>query len=82
LFGELGLLLLVIIALKPNIGALMNLEPSFLLWEFHPYLCLLLTGIIADKWINAEKLYGILHILGGLMLCCIPFVTTPTSFFG
>jgi NHS family xanthosine MFS transporter len=40
-----------------------------------------LTGIIADKWINAEKLYGILHILGGLMLCCIPFVTTPTSFF-
>ncbi len=40
-----------------------------------------LTGIIADKWINAERLYGILHILGGLMLCCIPFVTTPTSFF-
>jgi MFS transporter, NHS family, xanthosine permease len=24
-----------------------------------------LTGIIADKWINAEKLYGILHILYG-----------------
>jgi NHS family xanthosine MFS transporter len=40
-----------------------------------------LTGIVADKWINAEKLYGILHILGGLILCCIPFVTTPTSFF-
>ena len=37
-----------------------------------------LTGIIADKWINAERLYGILHILGGLMLCCIPFVTTTT----
>ena len=40
-----------------------------------------LTGIIADKWINAEKLYGILHILGGLILCYIPQVETPTSFF-
>jgi MFS transporter, NHS family, xanthosine permease len=39
------------------------------------------TGIIADKWINAEKLYGILHILGGLILCYIPQVDTPTSFF-
>ena len=40
-----------------------------------------LTGIMADKWINAEKLYGILHILGGLILCYIPQVDTPTSFF-
>ena len=40
-----------------------------------------LTGIIADKWINAEKLYGILHILGGLILFCIPQVNTPSSFF-
>lgn len=40
-----------------------------------------LTGIIADKWLNAEKLYGILHILGGLALCCIPFVDTPSEFF-
>lgn len=40
-----------------------------------------LTGIIADKWINAEKLYGILHILGGLMLCYIPQVDNPSSFF-
>ena len=34
-----------------------------------------LTGIIA------EKLYGILHILGGLILCYIPQVDSPTSFF-
>ena len=27
-----------------------------------------LTGIIADKWIDAEKLYGVLHILYGAML--------------
>jgi len=40
-----------------------------------------LTGIIADRWINAEKLYGILHILGGLALACIPMVDNPTSFF-
>lgn len=40
-----------------------------------------LTGIIADKFINAERLYGILHILGGLALCYIPQVDSPTSFF-
>lgn len=40
-----------------------------------------LTGVMADKWINAEKLYGILHILGGLILCYIPQVETPASFF-
>jgi len=33
-----------------------------------------LTGIIADKWINAEKLYGILHILYGLVLFYVPQV--------
>lgn len=27
-----------------------------------------LTGIIADKWVNAERLYGILHILGAASL--------------
>jgi MFS transporter, NHS family, xanthosine permease len=40
-----------------------------------------LTGIIADKWLNAEKLYSILHILGGLFMACIPFADNPTSFF-
>ncbi len=40
-----------------------------------------LTGIIADKWINAEKLYRILHILGGLCLFYIPHVDNPSSFF-
>lgn len=40
-----------------------------------------LTGIIADKYINAEKLYGLMHILGGAVLCCIPFVKDPTMFF-
>ena len=40
-----------------------------------------LTGIIADKWINAEKLYGILHILGGLAIAYLPQVENPTQFY-
>ncbi|MBK7761916.1 MAG: nucleoside permease [Bacteroidetes bacterium] len=40
-----------------------------------------LTGIIADKWINAERLYGLLHILGGITLAYIPQVDNPTTFF-
>ena len=40
-----------------------------------------LMGIVADKWVNAEKLYGVLHILGGLTLCAIPLVTDPDMFF-
>ena len=39
-----------------------------------------LTGIIADRWVNAEKLYGILHILYACVLFYIPQVTTPTEF--
>lgn len=33
-----------------------------------------LTGIIADKWMNAERLYGILHILYGVILFYVPKV--------
>ena len=40
-----------------------------------------LTGIIADRWVNAEKLYGMLHILGGLALCYIPQVDNPVTFY-
>ena len=40
-----------------------------------------LTGIIADRWMNAEKLYGILHILGGIALAYLPQVNDPTTFF-
>ena len=34
-----------------------------------------LTGIIADRWMNAERLYGILHICYGAIL----FLNTPSS---
>ena len=40
-----------------------------------------LMGIVADKYVNAEKLYGILHILGGIVLCTIPMVNDPGTFF-
>ncbi len=40
-----------------------------------------LMGIIADRWINAEKLYGILHILYGIVLLFVPKADTPDSLF-
>jgi NHS family xanthosine MFS transporter len=39
-----------------------------------------LTGIIADKWINAERLYGILQIGYAVVLFCLPQVSNPTTF--
>lgn len=40
-----------------------------------------ITGIIADKWLNAEKLYGILHILYGLILLIVPKVDDPNTLY-
>src|SRR5688572_28305140 len=40
-----------------------------------------LTGIIADRWFNAERLYGILHLLSGAVIFCIPMVDDPDTFF-
>ncbi len=40
-----------------------------------------LTGILADKWINAEKLYGILHICYGLVLFYVPQVTDADTLY-
>jgi NHS family xanthosine MFS transporter len=40
-----------------------------------------ITGIISDRFINAEKLYGIMHILGSLVLFTLPLVENPTTFF-
>src|SRR3954468_8382389 len=39
------------------------------------------TGIIADKWINAERLYGILHILYGAILLYVPRVNDPGTLY-
>ena len=40
-----------------------------------------LIGMIADKWINAEKLYGFLHILYGVILLFLAKTDDPTTFF-
>lgn len=40
-----------------------------------------ITGIIADRWMNAERLFGILHILYGIFLLFIPYITSPDNFF-
>ncbi len=40
-----------------------------------------LMGIVADRWINAERLYGMLHIAGAAALFCIPQINNPSSFF-
>ncbi|MDB5009283.1 MAG: transporter, partial [Mucilaginibacter sp.] len=40
-----------------------------------------ITGIISDRFINAEKLYGIMHILGALVLFTLPLVKDPSTFF-
>lgn len=40
-----------------------------------------LTGIISDRFINAEKLYGLLHFFGAIALFYLPQVDNPTTFF-
>ncbi|MBL0271288.1 MAG: nucleoside permease [Chitinophagaceae bacterium] len=40
-----------------------------------------LTGIIADRWMNAERLYGILHILYGAILFYIPQVKDADTLY-
>ena len=40
-----------------------------------------ITGIIADRWVNAEKLYGVLHILYGLILFFVPYVDDPDTLY-
>ncbi len=40
-----------------------------------------LSGIIADKYINLEKLYGLHHILYGIVLLFIPLIDNASVFF-
>jgi len=36
-----------------------------------------IIGVIADKWMNAERLYGLLHIFYGITLFFVPEVDDP-----
>jgi NHS family xanthosine MFS transporter len=40
-----------------------------------------LTGIVADKWLNAEKVLGLCHILGAVSLYIASTVTDPNMMF-
>ena len=40
-----------------------------------------IIGMIADRWINAEKIYGILHILYGITLIFLAKTDNPSTFF-
>ncbi|MBC7534065.1 MAG: nucleoside permease [Ferruginibacter sp.] len=40
-----------------------------------------LMGIVADKWLNAERVLGFCHIIGAVMLVWASTVTDPSVFF-
>ena len=40
-----------------------------------------ITGIIADRWMRAERLYGLLHIFYGLTLFLVPQVNDPDTLY-
>lgn len=40
-----------------------------------------LAGIIADRWINAEKLYAFFHFMGAMVLFLVPQVDDPKLMF-
>ena len=40
-----------------------------------------IVGVIADKWMNAERLYGILHLLYGGVLFFVPSVDDPSILY-
>lgn len=40
-----------------------------------------ITGIIADRWVNAEKIFSVLQILYGITLFVLPHSDNPNSFF-
>jgi len=40
-----------------------------------------IIGIIADRFMNAEKLYGILHLAYGLILFYVPYVNDPDTLY-
>jgi len=40
-----------------------------------------ITGIIADRWVNAERIFAALHVLYGIVLFILPNSGEPGSFF-
>lgn len=40
-----------------------------------------ITGIIADRWMNVERLYALMHLFAGIVLLFLPNVTDSNTFF-
>jgi NHS family xanthosine MFS transporter len=40
-----------------------------------------IAGMVADRWINAERLYGAFHLCGAVVLFSVPMVDNPTTMF-
>jgi NHS family xanthosine MFS transporter len=40
-----------------------------------------IIGIIADKWMNGERLLGLLHIFGGIALFCLPMIDDSKTIY-
>ncbi|GLQ90885.1 nucleoside permease [Dyella flagellata] len=40
-----------------------------------------ILGVVADKWMRAEHLYGCLHIAGAAVLCIVPEIDHPGTLF-
>ena len=40
-----------------------------------------LAGLVADRWVNAEKLYGVFHLAGAAVLFTVPLVGNPRDMF-
>src|SRR6187431_3264141 len=40
-----------------------------------------IMGIIADKWLNAERVLGLCHLIGAATLVLASSVTDPNQFF-
>ena len=40
-----------------------------------------ITGIISDKWVNAEVVYAVSHIIAGAAVASFPFINDPNTFF-
>jgi NHS family xanthosine MFS transporter len=40
-----------------------------------------LIGFVADKWINAERLYSVLHLGNAVAMLILPTISDPSTFF-